>query len=40
MNGVGEAMTVIVGVVVTVFVLAWFTILPTLGLFYAFGWLK
>lgn len=40
MSAAGEVFAAVVAVTVTLFVIAWFTILPMLGLLYVFGWLK
>lgn len=39
MSDLVEFLVVLLGVGFALFVLAWFTVLPTLGLFYLFGWL-
>ncbi len=39
MSSAGEVLALLAGIAFVAFVIAWFTILPTLGLFYIFGWL-
>lgn len=39
MSDLAELLALVAGIAFTVFVIAWFTVLPMLGLLYIFGWL-